>query len=84
MKNRTLQSLIVHVFLFGCTTVSLAWSGFSFLYGDGPIWAPIANGFICLVSLCGAWLCYRELRVIGTELSHCSVEQNAEGIKPNS
>lgn len=70
MQNRTLQSLIVHVFLFGCSTVSLAWAGLAFFYSDGSMWVPIANGFIWLVSLCGAVLCYRALRVIAPGLAH--------------
>lgn len=84
MRNRTLQALIVHVFLFGGTTVSLAWSGLIFLYGAGPMWAPIANGFIWFVSLCGAVLCYRELRGIGTGGSRSSVDQQATGHSPSS
>lgn len=83
MNNRTLQSLIVHTFLFGGTTVSLVWSGLAFLYGDGPMWAPIANGFIWLVSLFGAGLCYRELRVIGAGLAQCADDHAAKGLMPN-
>lgn len=60
MSNRTLQAMIVHVFLFGCTTVSLAWTCLSYFYSEGPPWAPIVNGVIWLASLCGAVLCYRE------------------------
>lgn len=64
MNNRTLQSLIIHVFLFGASTVSLVWSGLTAFYGNGPLWALILNGVIWLVSLCGARLCYRDLAVV--------------------
>ncbi|CRN69880.1 hypothetical protein AX279_17865 [Pseudomonas sp. J237] len=83
MNNRTLQSLIVHTFLFGATTVSLAWSGLAYFYGDGSMWAPIVNAVIWLASLCGAGLCYRELRVIGATPDQSAEEQPVNGLKPS-
>jgi hypothetical protein len=65
MNNRTLQALIVYVFIFGCTTVSLLWTGLDCFFNEGAIWKPAANTITWLITFYGAVLCYRELRVNG-------------------
>ncbi len=83
MNNRTLQSLIVYVFIFGSSTASLPVTCLAFLYSDGSMWAPIASGLIWFVSLCGAGLCYRDLRNNAAGFASCVDEQKANGLNQN-
>lgn len=83
MSKRTLETLIAHVFLMGCTTVAFVWTALDHVYNDGSLWMPIVNALIWSVALCGAVLCYLELRDIEAGRSEASLKQKDECLKPN-
>lgn len=62
MNKRTLKALIAHVFIFGCSTVSLVWTGFDVALNEAAMWKPAINAIAWGLSLGGAVLCYRDLR----------------------